>query len=75
MVVIKCRITSKPKEGTVPIYRIRNKSGGNIPEYLVRGKSGGRLKYVCGKCGYVLAYNVLRREIPVDAVFQCPKLS
>ena len=73
MVVIKLKIIAKPKEGTVPIYRIRKKGkSGNIPKYLIRGKSGGRLKYVCGRCDYLLAYNVLRREIPVDAVFHCP---
>jgi DNA-directed RNA polymerase subunit RPC12/RpoP len=43
-----------------------------MPEPLIRGKSGGRLKYVCGRCGYLLAYNVSRKEISVDAVFQCP---
>jgi DNA-directed RNA polymerase subunit RPC12/RpoP len=73
MVVIKCRIVSKPQEGATPIYRIGNDNkSGNIPKYLIRGKSGGRLKYVCGKCGYLLAYNVSRKEVSVDAVFQCP---
>jgi DNA-directed RNA polymerase subunit RPC12/RpoP len=73
MVVIKGRIIAKPREGTRPIYRIRNDDkSSNIPEPLIRGKSGGRLKYVCGKCGYLLAYNVSRKEISVDAVFQCP---
>jgi DNA-directed RNA polymerase subunit RPC12/RpoP len=73
MVVIKGRIIAKPREGTRPIYRIRNDDkSSNTPEPLIRGKSGGRLKYVCGKCGYLLAYNVSRKEISVDAVFQCP---
>jgi hypothetical protein len=72
MVVIKCRIISKPQVGTRPIYRIRNNDkSSNIPGPLIRGKSGGRLKYVCGRCGYLLAYNVSRKEISVDAVFQC----
>jgi DNA-directed RNA polymerase subunit RPC12/RpoP len=72
MVVIKCRIISKPQVGTRPIYRIRNDDkSNNIPGPLIRGKSGGRLKYVCGRCGYLLAYNVSRKEISVDAVFQC----
>ena len=73
MVVIKGRIIAKPRGGTRPIYKIRNDDkSSNIPRPLVRGKSGGRLKYVCGRCGYLLAYNVVRKEIPVDAVFQCP---
>ena len=73
MVVIKCRIIAKPREGTRPIYKIRNDDkSSNIPRPLKRGKSGGRLKYVCGRCGYLLAYNVSRKEIAVDAVFQCP---
>ena len=73
MVVIKCRIIAKPREGTRPIYRIRNDDKrSNIPGPLIQGKSGGRLKYVCGRCGYLLAHNVSRKEISVDAVFQCP---
>ena len=73
MVVIKGRIVAKPREGTRPIYRIKNDDkSSNMPEPLIRGKSGGRLKYVCGKCGYLLAYNVSRKEISVDDVFQCP---
>ena len=73
MVVIKGRIIAKPREGTRPIYRIKtDDKSSNMPEPLIRGKSGGRLKYVCGKCGYLLAYNVSRKEISVDAVFQCP---
>jgi DNA-directed RNA polymerase subunit RPC12/RpoP len=58
MVVIKGRIIAKPRGGTRPP--------------LLRGKLGGRLKYVCGRCGYLLAHNVSRKEISVDAVFQCP---
>jgi hypothetical protein len=73
MVVIKCRIIAKPQEGTRPIYRKRNAKKSSIPRPLIRGKSGGRLKYVCGSCAYLLAYNVSRKEIAVDAVFQCPK--
>ena len=73
MVVIKGRIIAKPREGTRPIYRIRNDNkSSNISRPLIRGKSGERLKYVCGRCGYLLAYNVSRKEISVDAVFQCP---
>jgi hypothetical protein len=72
MVVIKCRIIAKPQEGTRPIYRKRNTEKSSIPRPLILGKSGGRLKYVCGSCAYLLAYNVSRKEIAVDAVFQCP---
>jgi rubrerythrin len=73
MVVIKCRIIAKPRGGTRPIYRKGNDDkNSNIHGPLIRGKSGGRLKYVCGKCGYLLAYNVSRKEVAVDAVFQCP---
>jgi hypothetical protein len=64
MVVIKCRIIAKPREGTRPIYRIRNDDkSSNIPGPLIRGKSGGRLKYVCGRRGYLLAYNVSKGNI------------
>jgi hypothetical protein len=46
MVVIKGRIIAKPREGTRPIYRIRNDDkSSNIPGPLIRGESGGRLKY------------------------------
>ena len=73
MVVIKGRIKSaKPQEGTRPIHRKRNDKKSSIPRPLIRGKAGGRLKYVCGSCSYLLAYNVSRKEISVDAVFQCP---
>jgi DNA-directed RNA polymerase subunit RPC12/RpoP len=72
MVVIKCRIIAKPKEGTRPIYRKGDDKKRSILGPIIRGKSGGRLKYVCGSCAYLLAYNVSRKEIAVDAVFQCP---
>jgi DNA-directed RNA polymerase subunit RPC12/RpoP len=73
MVIIKGRIIAKPRVGARPIYKIRNDDkSSNIPGPLLRGKSGWRLKYVCGRCGYLLAYNVSRKEISVDAVFQCP---
>jgi DNA-directed RNA polymerase subunit RPC12/RpoP len=73
MVVIKCRIIAKPRGGTRRIYKKGNDGkGSNKPGPLIRGESGGRLKYVCGKCAYLLAYNVSRKEIAVDAVFQCP---
>lgn len=73
MVVIKCRIIAKPREGTRPISRIRNyDKNSKIPRPFIRGKSGGRLKYVCGSCAYLLAYNVSRKEIAVESVFQCP---
>ena len=73
MVIIKGRIIAKPRVGARPIYKIRNDDkSSNIPGALLRGKSGGRLKCVCGRCGYLLAYNVSRKEISVDAVFQCP---
>jgi DNA-directed RNA polymerase subunit RPC12/RpoP len=72
MVVIKGRIIAKPQEGTRPIHRKRKGKKSSIVEPLMRGKSGGRLKYICGSCSHLLAYNVLRREISVDAVFQCP---
>jgi hypothetical protein len=73
MVVIKCRIIAKPQEGTRPIYRKRNVGKrSSTPRPFIRGKSGGRLKYVCGSCDYLLAYNVSRKEISSDAVFQCP---
>ena len=71
--MIKGRIIAKPRVGARPIYKIRNDDkSGNIPRFLIRGKSGGRLKYVCGRCDYLLAYNISRKEISVDAVFQCP---
>ena len=72
MVVIKCRIIAKPQEGTRPIFRKVDDGKRSILGPLIRGKSGGRLKYVCGNCGYLLAYNVSRKKIAVDAVFQCP---
>jgi hypothetical protein len=72
MVVIKGRIIAKPQEGTVPIHRKRKDKKRSVPGPLVRGKAGGRLKYICGKCSFLLAYNVSRKEISVDAVFQCP---
>ena len=72
MVVIKGRIIAKPQEGIRPIYRKRNDKKSRAPKPLVRGKAGGRLKYICGKCSFLLAYNVSRKEISVDAVFQCP---
>jgi hypothetical protein len=72
MVVIKCRIIAKPQERTRPIYRKRNDKKGSILGPLIPGKSGGRLKYVRGSCAFLLAYNVSRKEIAVDAVFQCP---
>jgi hypothetical protein len=63
MVIIKGRIIAKPRVGARPIYKIRNDDkSSNIPGPLLRGKSGGRLKYVCGRCGYLLAYNVLERK-------------
>jgi hypothetical protein len=63
MVVIKCRIIAKPQEGTRPIFRKVDDGKRSILGPIIRGKSGGRLKY---------AYNVSRRKIAVDAVFQCP---
>ena len=72
MVVIKGRIIAKPQEGIVPIHRKRNDKKSRVPGPLIRGKAGGRLKYICGKCSFLLAYNVSRKEISVDAVFQCP---
>ncbi len=71
MVVIKCRIIAKPQKGTRLIHRNRNNERTNILGPLIRGKSGGRLKYVCGSCDYLLAYNVSRHEISVETVFQC----
>jgi hypothetical protein len=72
MVVIKCRIIPKPQEGTRPIYRKRKDDKSSIPGPFIRGKSGGRLKYVCGSCAYLLAYNVSRAEIALETVFKCP---
>ena len=72
MVVIKCRIIAEPRVGTRHIYRKKNDDKNSIPGPLIRGKSGGRLKYVCGSCGYLLAYNVSRKEISGGTVFQCP---
>jgi DNA-directed RNA polymerase subunit RPC12/RpoP len=72
MVVIKGKIIAKPQKGTRPIHRKRNDKKSSVPGPLMRGKAGGRLKYVCGSCGYLLTYNVSRKEISVDAVFQCP---
>jgi hypothetical protein len=60
------------KAGARPIHRKRNDKKRSVPGPLVRGKAGGRLKYICGKCSFLLAYNVSREEISVDAVFQCP---
>jgi hypothetical protein len=61
MVVIKCRIISKPQVGTRPIYRIRNDDkSSNIPRPLIRGKSGGRLKYVC--IGVVISLHIMFLE-------------
>ena len=70
MVVIKGRISAKPRGETRPIYEIGNDDkSSNKPRPLLRGRPGGRLKYVCGRCGYLLAYNVSRKEISIDAVF------
>jgi DNA-directed RNA polymerase subunit RPC12/RpoP len=60
------------KAGARPIHRKRNDKKRSVPGPLLRGKAGGRLKYICGKCSFLLAYNVLRKEISVDAVFLCP---
>jgi rubrerythrin len=72
MVVIKCRIIAKPQVGTRPIYRKENEKKSSILEPFIQGKSGVRFKYICGSCGYLLAHNVSRKEIALEAVFQCP---
>jgi hypothetical protein len=72
MVVIKCRIIAKPREGTRPIYRIRNDDKSSKCPNLLYEESlaEGLSTFVVGVVTSL--HNVSRKEISVDAVFQCP---